>query len=130
MRLLAGLFTLLWLAVGLVLALRPIPEVDALAPDNIVPFHTFARYLDALGVNTPQILGNLGLLAVIGFPAPVAWRWLARWWRVILAAAAFSVAIELIQLPIPGRAADIDDVILNVAGASLAYGVWRLLQRV
>lgn len=130
MRLLAGLFTLAWLAVGLVLALRPIPAVEALAPDNVIPFHTFARYLGALAVNLPQILGNLGLLAVIGFPAPVAWRWLDRWWRVILAATAFSVAIELIQLPIPGRAADIDDVILNVAGALLAYGAWRLLQRV
>ena len=130
MRLLAGLFTLAWLAVGLVLAQRPIPAVEALAPDNVIPCHTFARYLDALGVNLPQIVGNLGLLAVIGFPAPVVWRWLDRWWRVILAATAFSVAIELIQLPIPGRAADIDDVILNVAGALLAYGAWRLLQRV
>ncbi len=130
MRLLAGLFTLAWLAVGLVLALRPIPEVEALTPDNLVPFHTFARYLGALGVNLPQIVGNLGLLAVIGFPAPVAWRWLDRWWRAIPAAAAVSIAIELIQVPIPGRAADIDDVILNVAGAALAYGAWRLLRRV
>lgn len=130
MRLLAGLFTLAWLAAGLVLALRPIPEVEALAPDNVIPFHTFARYLGALAVNVPQILGNLGLLAVIGFPASVAWRWLGRWWRVFLVAAAISVAIELIQMPIPGRAADIDDVILNVAGAMLVYGAWRLLQRV
>jgi glycopeptide antibiotics resistance protein len=130
MRLLAGLFTIVWLVAGLVLTLRPIPEVEALAPDNLVPFHTFARYLASPGVNLPQIVGNLGLLAVIGFPAPVAWRWLGGWWRVLLAAAAFSIAIELIQLPIPGRAADIDDVILNVAGALLVYGFWRLLQRV
>jgi glycopeptide antibiotics resistance protein len=126
---LAGLFTLAWLAIGLVLTMRPIPAVEALAPDNAIPFHTFARYLGALGVNAPQILGNLGLLAVIGFPAPVAWRWLGRWWRVVLVAAAVSIAIELVQLPIPGRAADIDDVILNVAGALLVYGVWRLLRR-
>jgi glycopeptide antibiotics resistance protein len=130
MRLLAATVTLTWLAAGLVLTLRPIPEVEALAPDNLVPFHTFARYLASPTPNLPQVVGNLGLLAVIGFPAPIAWRRLARWWRVLLAAAAFSTAIEVIQLPIPGRAADIDDVILNVAGALLAYGVWRLLQRV
>lgn len=128
MRLLAAVVTLAWLVAGLVLTLRPIPEVEAIAPDNAVPFATFARYLASPAANLSQIVGNLGLLAVIGFPAPIAWRWLDRWWRVALVAGVISTAIELIQLPIPGRAADIDDVILNVAGAVLAYGVWRLMR--
>jgi glycopeptide antibiotics resistance protein len=127
MRLLAAIVTLAWLAAGLVLTLRPIPEVEAIAPDNAIPFVTFARCFAAPAANLSQVVGNLGLLGVIGFPAPIAWRWLDRWWRVAITAAAISIAIELIQLPIPGRAADIDDVILNVVGAVLAYGVWRLL---
>jgi glycopeptide antibiotics resistance protein len=126
---LAALVTILWLAAGLVLTLWPIPAVESIAPDNAIPFHTVALYLASPTAHLSQIVGNLGLLAVIGFPAPVAWRWLDRWWRVALVAAAISTAIELLQLAIPGRATDIDDVIVNVAGAVLAYGMWRLIRR-
>ena len=126
----AAVFTAAWLVAGLVLTMWPMPSVEAIAPDNAVPFHTIARYLSSPAAYWPQVLGNLGLLAVIGFPAPLAWRFLHRWWTVALVAFCISTAIELLQLPIPGRAADVDDVILNTAGAVLVYAVWRLLQRV
>lgn len=128
MRFLAALVTISWLIGGLVLTLRPIPEVEAIAPDNAVPFHTVALYLASPQAYRSQIIGNLGLLAVIGFPAPIAWRWLARWWRIALVALLISTAIELLQLAIPGRAADIDDVIFNVAGAVSVYAVWQLMR--
>lgn len=45
-----------------------------------------------------------------------------------MVAAVISIAIELVQLPIPGRAADVDDVILNIAGALVLYAAWRLVR--
>ncbi|HEX3220670.1 MAG TPA: VanZ family protein, partial [Candidatus Limnocylindria bacterium] len=56
---------------------------------------------------------------------PLALPWLARWWRVLLVAALFSSAIEVAQLFIPDRSADVDDVMLNAGGALLGY--WILL---
>lgn len=130
MRRPAAIITLVWLLTGLYLTLRPIPSLEGISPDNAIPFDTIARYL--ANPFTPgtigQVVGNLLLLAAIGFPAPLAFAWLDRWWRVLLAALAFSVTIEVIQLPIPGRAGDVDDVLLNVIGAMFAYGVGRFTQ--
>ncbi|MDH4571634.1 VanZ family protein [Salinicola acroporae] len=54
-------------------------------------------------------------------------RWLSAW----LAAVAFSIAIEYLQLLVPGRqGGDWNDILANALGASLALGVsafgsWR-----
>jgi VanZ family protein len=52
-----------------------------------------------------------------------------RWWRIALVALLYSVAIELIQLAVPDRSADIDDVIVNVAGALVGFAMWRAVRR-
>lgn len=130
MRRPAAIIALVWLLTGLYLTLRPIPSLEGISPDNAIPFDTILRYLaNPLTPGTVgQVVGNLLLLAAIGFPAPLAFPWLDRWWRVLLAALALSVAIELIQLPLPGRAGDVDDVLLNVIGALVAYGIGRLMR--
>jgi len=43
--------------------------------------------------------------------------------------APYSAAIELIQLAIPDRSADIDDVIVNVTGALIGYATLRVARR-
>jgi glycopeptide antibiotics resistance protein len=68
-----------------------------------------------------NLFGNLGLLLPLGLLGPIALPALRRWWRIALVALLYSVAIELIQLAVPDRSADIDDVIVNVAGAMLGY---------
>ena len=45
-------------------------------------------------------------------------------------ALAYSAAIELIQLFVPDRSADVDDVIVNVAGAMIGYLVYVLSLRI
>ena len=51
---------------------------------------------------------------------------LDRWWRVALLAAAVSATIEIVQLWVPDRAADVDDLMLNVAGALIGLALLRL----
>jgi glycopeptide antibiotics resistance protein len=91
---------------------------------------------------TVDLLGNIAAfvplgvaLAIATFPSRPAGRsvrrFRARWWlRILVAGFLLSLGIELIQLAIPSRATDVDDVILNTlgtaVGAILAWGVYRL----
>jgi glycopeptide antibiotics resistance protein len=132
MRWLATLVLAVWLIGALVLTLQsayPLP--GQVVHGNLIPFHTLATYLDNLGswFWIRNALGNLGLLLPLGLLGPIALPALDRWWRVALLALLVSTAIELTQLLVPDRSADIDDVIVNVAGALLGYMAWSLARR-
>lgn len=72
-------------------------------------------------------LGNIGMFLPIGFfPALLGRR--PRWWKAFLSGFCASLAIETIQLFI-GRGTDLDDLILNTAGALCGYWLYKLFQR-
>ena len=126
MRPLATLVLALWLTGGLLLTLQPAhPLPGQVVDDNLVPFHTLQIYLDNLGPDfwMRNLLGNLALLLPLGLLGPIVLPALDRWWRIGMVALGYSVAIELIQLLVPDRSADIDDVIVNVAGALLGLAI-------
>jgi glycopeptide antibiotics resistance protein len=132
MRLLATLALALWLIVALALTLQsayPLP--GQIVHGNLIPFHTLAIYFDNLGswFWIRNALGNLGLLLPLGLLGPIALPALDLWWRVALLALLASTAIELTQLLVPDRSADIDDVMVNVAGALVGYALYRLGRR-
>jgi glycopeptide antibiotics resistance protein len=123
-RKLAGFLLAFWLIGGLVATLQPAyPLPGQVVDDNLVPFHTLAIYWRNLGSEfwMRNLFGNLALLLPLGLLGPIAMPALDRWWRIALVALLYSVTIEFIQLAVPDRSADIDDVIVNVAGAMLGY---------
>ena len=67
----------------------------------------------------------------LGILLPLIWGQL-RFWRGIQIAIALSVSIELVQYLSSAwgsyRAADVNDVILNVAGACLGLALMALLR--
>lgn len=124
MRMLAGFLLALWLIGGLVLTLEPAnPLPGQVVDDNLVPFQTLGIYLANLDSEfwLRNLFGNLALLFPLGLLGPIALPALDRWWRIALLALLVSTAIELTQLAVPDRSADIDDVLVNVAGALLGY---------
>jgi glycopeptide antibiotics resistance protein len=132
MRLVATLVLALWLVAALVLTLQSAyPLRGQVVHGNLIPFHTLAIYLDNLGswFWIRNALGNLGLLLPLGLLGPIALPALGRWWRIALLALLVSTAIELAQLAVPDRSADIDDVIVNVAGALLGYAILNATRR-
>lgn len=131
MRILAAVLLGAWILGGLVLTLQPAyPLPNQVVDDNLVPFHTLRIYLDNLGswFWLRNLFGNLVLLLPLGLLGPIALPALDRWWRIALLALLSSAAIELIQLAVPDRSADIDDVIVNVAGALIGYLVFRSIR--
>jgi len=128
MRMVAALFLGLWLVAGLWLTLQPAhPFPGQVVDDNLVPFHTLAIYLRNLDSEfwLRNLFGNLGLLLPLGLLGPIALPVLGRWWLILPLALLISASIELAQFRIPDRSADIDDVIVNVAGALLGYLLLR-----
>ncbi|MDA2806773.1 VanZ family protein [Nocardiopsis suaedae] len=75
--------------------------------------------------------GNAALFVPLGAVLPLALgRRLARWVRVLAAAAAVSAVVETLQyLVADGHVASVDDVLLNSAGALLGAGLARPLWR-
>jgi len=131
MRSLAAVLLVAWVAGGLLLTLQPAhPLPGQVVTDNAVPFLTIGIYLDNL--DSPfwvrQLLGNLALLMPLGLLGPVVFPVLRRWWGVLLLALAVSASIEIAQLWIPDRSADVDDVMVNVAGALLGYLTFRVIR--
>ncbi|HEX9634498.1 MAG TPA: VanZ family protein [Candidatus Limnocylindria bacterium] len=130
-RLVAVLALAAWLIGGLLFALTPAhPAPGQVVDHNFIPFRTIAIWVanPDSGFWIRQMVGNLLLLLPVGLLGPIALPWMDRWRRVLLAAFALSLAIELAQLWIPDRAADIDDLLLNVGGAALGYAGFTALR--
>jgi glycopeptide antibiotics resistance protein len=104
------------------LTLTPVND-HGQAGGNIHPGHSLRFYLDRPTKEALlQIGGNLALLAPLGVLLPLVWTSLRGPIRLALLTGAFSLAIETVQgAVVIGRAFDIDDVILNVAGVMIAY---------
>jgi glycopeptide antibiotics resistance protein len=100
---------------------------------NLVPLRSF---IDSFGQLEPWELvrqhgGNLLLLTPFTFFGPALWPRLGKWWRALLLALSMSLTIELVQLLLNHmvsafRSVDIDDVIINTAGAMIGYGLFAL----
>ena len=132
---------LVYLIALAILTLRP---VGAGEESNVrVNLKPFATILPALrhGPGTfvfANLVGNLLAFVPLGLLLPIAFRRLA-WPLVIVAGLLLSVAIETTQYMLSinlghgYRAADIDDVIVNVAGTVVGlvlFGVLALAARV
>jgi len=101
-----------------------------------VPFSTIVAAIGrGLTAGTVvSIAGNVAAFLPLGALAPaVSARW-RSWPRVLSLGLAVSFAIEVAQLAIsllaghPYRQADVDDLLLNVAGTAAGFALWRLRQ--
>jgi len=121
----------IWLTGGLLLTLVPAnPAPGQVVEPNLIPLRTIGIYLANLdsGYWVGQMVGNLLLLLPMGLVGPVVFPWLDRWLRVLVTALVLSSAIELAQLWVPDRSADVDDLLLNVVGAMLGYVILTVLR--
>ena len=92
---------------------------------NLIPFVNILDY-DSKREAAINIIGNICMFIPTGIILPILYPRLYRFWKVLLAGAGLSFFIELPQLLFPGSVSDIDDLILNTAGAAIGYGIYRL----
>jgi glycopeptide antibiotics resistance protein len=111
-------------------------QTRGMSDDNVVPFATIASQLQHLTWDTfRQLVGNALALAPLGIYGPGLWPVLRDWRRFLVVAVAFGVGIELAQFAgslmegFTYRVTDVDDAIMNAAGAIAAFFMWRPIER-
>lgn len=100
---------------------------------NFIPFGTIGPQVTAgLESGLRQLFGNLLVLVPLGFGLPAVWPRFRRLAPSALVALGVTFGIEVSQMVIslivgvPYRAFDVDDLILNTAGAVVGWLAWRL----
>ena len=95
---------------------------------NWRPFETIGFYLGRLpaGVAVVNLAGNLAAFAPMGLFLPLLFRKLDRWGWFLLAVGLSVALVELTQGATGLGACDVDDLILNLAGAAAIFGLCRL----
>jgi len=100
---------------------------------NLIPFATIGPQVAAeLHSGLRQLIGNLIILAPLGFGLPVVWQRFRAFAPTATVGMSVALGIELCQLVIsllvglPYRAFDVDDLILNSAGAMFGWVLWRV----
>jgi len=89
---------------------------------NLVLFSTLIRN-GRLGLNAVE---NILLFLPFGIFVPVLWRFFRQWWSLVLMAFITSMLIELTQLITARGFFELDDILLNTAGAWAGYLVFAL----
>lgn len=97
-------------------------------PDVLTPFQEIRRAFRVGSWLMFMMVGNIAMFIPVGFFPALLWR-KARWWKSLLLGAAASCTIEFVQFFI-GRSTDIDDVILNTAGALAGYWLFWLTRAI
>ncbi len=99
---------------------------------SLVPLATVRRYLRALkngrvvAIARVNLIGNFLLFLPMGAMLPLLYPSMRRTWRFVLLQTLLLLAVEAAQLILRCGSCDIDDVILNLAGALAGYLAARL----
>lgn len=103
---------------------------------NLVPFRTLRLFSGLLSDHRPHLVraavinlfGNVIMFIPLGFLLPMVWENSRKLWKVLLTTAIVITAVEILQLFTLVGSCDIDDLILNLLGAAIGYGLFRLFK--
>lgn len=86
---------------------------------NLIPFQSegFLTYIL-----------NIIMFMPLGFLLPLTWKKYRKLSKTVIAGFVFSLSIELCQL-FNRRQTDIDDVLMNVLGTILGFGIWFIFNK-
>ena len=103
---------------------------------NLRPFQTIRLYLRLLlrpirpvhvKLALYNLLGNLFLFCPMGVLLPVLFPKFRSFSKTIVFVLAIVISAEILQVLLLAGSCDVDDVILNLLGAGLGYGLYKLL---
>ena len=98
---------------------------------NLVPFKTISTYMTLLsagrqGVAVLNLVGNIILFMPMAVYLPYFFKFLRKFWKDMIAVLVLIILIEIVEYVTGRGSLDIDDVILNLIGGVIGYGIWKL----
>ena len=100
---------------------------------NIIPFDTIKLFMNGYknGVVTQKdflinVYGNLFVFMPYGIFIPLIFKKINKYYKFLIFITVFVIIIELLQFLTLSGSCDIDDLILNVIGASVIYFVCKI----
>lgn len=98
---------------------------------NFIPFKTIIEYIQRYNngfrnLSILNLLGNFVLFLPMGAVLPCVSYKFNRFWKVVLCVLGMVVFVEVAQGILRVGSIDIDDVIFNVCGAMIGYGIIRI----
>ncbi|MGG0574556.1 VanZ family protein [Priestia aryabhattai] len=99
---------------------------------NLVPFYTMRDLLfhHSFGDFILNNIGNIILFLPFGFFLSMRFRGIDNVTKSLLVGMLLSVSIEIVQLFMPNRWTDIDDVLLNTLGTGIGYSLFKALNKI
>jgi glycopeptide antibiotics resistance protein len=122
---------LLYVVYALPVRVSPAEATSIWPAVNLVPLHTMLGIIrEHPGMITWQLLGNVILFVPLGLLLPLLGRRFQRFGFTAIVGLSVSVGIEFVQFAMlltltARRSVDVDDILLNLAGACIGYLVWR-----
>ena len=103
------------------------PELHRFAPKlNLKAFNFLTDRYDGWQRN---IIGNFAMFIPVGFVWPLVFRKLNTYVKAVGACFLYTLVIEILQIFLYERTSDVDDLILNTAGAAIGAGIWFLIKK-
>ncbi|PEE78059.1 hypothetical protein COM81_03485 [Priestia megaterium] len=98
---------------------------------NLVPFYTIADLLfhQSFSDFIVNNVGNILLFVPFGFLLSIKFKNINSVPKGFLIGMMCSISIEVVQLFMPNRCTDIDDVILNTLGTGIGYSVFKKINK-
>lgn len=98
---------------------------------NFIPFKTIIEYVQRYNdgfrnLSVLNLLGNFFLFTPMGMLLPFVFSKLNCFWKVTLCVLGMVVFVEIAQGLLRVGSIDIDDVIFNVVGAMIGYGIIKI----
>ena len=94
---------------------------------QFAPYFNFELFVDIFSC-PEQYLLNILLFVPMGFFAPLLWKTYRKEQNIILLGFVCSLCIELLQM-FCGRTTDVDDLLMNTAGALFGYWLFLLAEQ-
>lgn len=103
---------------------------------SLTPLHTIGLFVNILVNDYGQqlrrdaiinLFGNVLMFLPLGFLPPLLWKGFQKLWKCLLWGGLIIICVELIQLFALVGNCDIDDLLLNLVGIAIGYGLYRLL---
>ena len=90
---------------------------------NLLPFVRLLEY-DSVRDAVWNVAGNTAMFIPTGIVLPVLYRRRRTPEKAAAGGALISLCAEILQLPFADRVSDVDDLLLNVLGAAIGFGIW------